>query len=98
LQKREAKIKWAKNGEMALEMLEKFKRFDLILMDINLPFLSGYDASIRIKELYPDQIIIAQTAYAVAGDKEKALASGCDAYITKPISEQKLNKIISEFI
>lgn len=98
LEKRGVKVSWAKNGEIALEMLEEHKKFDLILMDLNMPVLNGYDASKQIKELYPDQIIIAQTAYAVTGDKEKALASGCDAYITKPISAQKLNSLITEFI
>lgn len=98
LEKRGIKVSWARNGEIALEMLEKHKKFDLILMDLNMPVLNGYDASKQIKELYPDQIIIAQTAYAVTGDKEKALASGCDAYITKPISAQKLNSLITEFI
>lgn len=98
LEKRGVKVSWARNGEIALEMLEEHKKFDLILMDLNMPVLNGYDASKRIKELYPDQIIIAQTAYAVTGDKEKALASGCDAYITKPISAQKLNSLITEFI
>lgn len=98
LEKRGIKVSWARNGEIALEMLEEHKKFDLILMDLNMPVLNGYDASKRIKELYPDQIIIAQTAYAVTGDKEKALASGCDAYITKPISAQKLNSLITEFI
>lgn len=98
LEKRGAKVIWAKNGEIALEMMQEYKKFDLILMDINMPILSGYDTSLRIKELYPDQIIIAQTAYAVAGDKEKALEAGCDAYITKPISAEKLNAILDEFV
>ena len=98
LQKRGAKIRWAKNGEIALNMVKEHKTYDLILMDINMPYLSGYDTTMRIKQLYPNQIIIAQTAYAVAGDKEKALEAGCDDYITKPISAQKLNNIITEFI
>ena len=98
LQKRGAKIRWAKNGEIALNMVKEHKTYDLILMDINMPYLSGYDTTMRIKQLYSNQIIIAQTAYAVAGDKEKALEAGCDDYITKPISAQKLNNIITEFI
>lgn len=98
LEKRGAKIMWARNGEIALNIVKEHETFDLIMMDINMPFLSGYDTAMQIKELYPNQTIIAQTAYAVAGDKEKALEAGCDAYITKPISAQKLNNIITEFI
>lgn len=89
---------WAQNGEIAIKLLEENNTYDLILMDINMPVMNGYETTIWIKEKYPENIIIAQTAYAISGDKEKALASGCDAYITKPISAQKLNSLIMEFI
>jgi signal transduction histidine kinase len=91
-------VAWAQNGEIALKILEEKQKFDLILMDINMPVLNGYDATAQIKKQYPENIIIAQTAYAVSGDKEKALLAGCDDYITKPISVKKLKALIECYI
>ena len=77
-------VVWAKNGKRVLNMLANKQKFDLILMDMNMSIMNGFDATIQIKELYPENIVIAQTAYAVSGDRERALAIGCDDYITKP--------------
>src|SRR6476661_6385927 len=75
----------AENGEQALATLGK-RRPDLILMDIQLPIMDGYEATRRIRadpemKAIP---IIAVTSYALAGDEGKALAAGCNAYVTKP--------------
>lgn len=91
-------VVWAKNGEIALNMLADKQKFDLILMDMNMPVMNGFDATAQIKKLYPENIVIAQTAYAVSGDKERALAIGCDDYITKPISSKKLESMIFRFL
>lgn len=91
-------VVWAQNGAIALNILEEDQKFTLILMDLNMPVLNGYDTTARIKRMYPEQIIIAQTAYAVSGDREKALAAGCNAYITKPISANRLQELIGSFI
>lgn len=91
-------ITWAQNGQIALNILAENQKFDLILMDMNMPIMNGFEATIQIKKLYPKNIIIAQTAYAVSGDKEKALLAGCDDYISKPISVKLLETIISRFI
>ena len=73
---------------------------DLILMDIQLPGLDGYEATRRIKakpEL--DQIpIIAVTSYALSGDDKKAYAAGCDGYVTKPFSPRDLLAKIKEYL
>jgi two-component system cell cycle response regulator DivK len=77
----------AESGEEALTAVEA-QRPDLILMDIQLPVMNGYEAARRIKS-NPDMKavpIIAMTAYALAGDESKALAAGCNAYVTKPYS------------
>ena len=77
----------AENGEQALAALTK-QRPDLILMDIQLPIMDGYEATRRIRA-NPDMTtipIIAVTSYALAGDEAKALAAGCNAYVTKPFS------------
>jgi len=73
-----------KNGLDAIEMVKKDK-FDLILMDIQLPGLSGEKATELIREFDKDTPIIAQTAHAMSNDKEKYLEAGCNDYLSKPI-------------
>lgn len=63
---------------------------DLVLMDIRLPDMTGYEATLQIREFYPEMKIIAQTAYALHGEKEKALAAGCIDYISKPVKKELL--------
>jgi signal transduction histidine kinase/CheY-like chemotaxis protein len=83
----------AENGLQALEMVET-NEFDLVLMDIQLPELNGYETTrtIRLNEKQTDRHlpIIAMTAYAIKGDKEKCLAAGMDGYIPKPIHPNQL--------
>jgi two-component system, cell cycle response regulator DivK len=81
----------AENGEEAIAAVAR-RRPDLILMDIQLPIMDGYEATRRIRtnpdlESVP---IIAVTSYALAGDENKALAAGCDGYVTKPYSPRDL--------
>ena len=79
------------NGEEAIAAAGK-QRPDLILMDIQLPIMDGYEATRRIRT-NPDLRsvpIIAVTSYALAGDEDKALAAGCDGYVTKPYSPRDL--------
>ena len=81
----------AENGEEAIAAVAK-RRPDLILMDIQLPVMDGYAATRRIRT-NPDLKsvpIIAVTSYALAGDEDKALAAGCDGYISKPYSPREL--------
>ncbi len=70
----------------------------LILMDLKLPTLDGYKATIAIKKLNPKIPIIAQTAYAMNGDKEKAISAGCDDYITKPIDSGELLRLVKLYL
>ncbi|HAN19456.1 MAG: hypothetical protein A2X13_02160 [Bacteroidetes bacterium GWC2_33_15] len=88
----------ASNGIEAIEMVKKHPEISLILMDLKMPRLNGYEASAKIKELNPEIIIIAQTAYAQQGDKDKAIKSGCDDYISKPINEAKLINMIMKYL
>jgi two-component system, cell cycle response regulator DivK len=81
----------AENGEEALAAVAR-QRPDLILMDIQLPVMDGYEATRRIRT-NPDLKsvpIIAVTSYALAGDEGKALAAGCDGYVSKPYSPREL--------
>lgn len=84
-----ARVVHAKNGQEAVDLCLS-DRFDLVLMDIKMPVMNGYEAARRIKELKPNQVIIAQTAYAMANDREKSLEAGCNDYISKPVDFQKL--------
>ena len=84
------KIIWAKNGDEAIKLCKENSTIDLILMDINMPIMNGYEATKAIKAFKPDLPIIAQTAYALSGDREKSLNAGCDDYITKPIKKAEL--------
>lgn len=88
----------ARTGNEVIELFIKNPDIDLILMDIKMPGMDGYEATQKIRESNKDVIIIAQTAYALAGDREKALAAGCDDYITKPIDKNKLMDMIQKLV
>jgi two-component system, cell cycle response regulator DivK len=87
------------NGEDAVRLAQS-ERPDLILMDIQLPLMDGYEATRRIKaspELNAIPII-AVTSYALSGDDAKARAAGCDAYVAKPFSPRQLLARVREFL
>jgi CheY-like chemotaxis protein len=79
----------ATNGHEAVQKSEEEKP-DLILMDMRLPGLSGYEATERIRQKLPALPIIAITADALPGDREKALELGCIAYFSKPIQYREI--------
>ena len=85
-----AKIFWAKNGVEAIDIFSNNQHIDLILMDIKMPILSGYEATKEIKLISPKVPIIAQTAYGIDIEKEIARRAGCDDYVSKPIIWQVL--------
>ena len=86
----------AKTGTEAVEICQNNPDLDLILMDVKMPIMDGYEATKEIRKFNKDVLIIAQTAYALLGDREKALKAGCDDYISKPIVEiDLLNRIDS---
>ena len=76
------------------------ERPDLVLMDIQLPGIDGYEATRRIKAhpTLKTVAVIAVTSYALAGDEDKAIESGCDAYIAKPFSPRALLAKVREFL
>ena len=80
-----AKILRARNGKEAVELFRKIARIDLILMDLKMPVLDGFEAIRIIKKEKKDLPIIAQTAFAEMSEIKKCKTSGCDDYITKPI-------------
>ncbi|NOU16947.1 MAG: response regulator [Bacteroidales bacterium] len=82
-------IVWAKNGLEAIEIC-KTQGIDLILMDLKMPVMDGYEATMRIKNFKPNMPVIAQTAYTTDLDRNKALACGCSDFITKPLKRELL--------
>jgi CheY-like chemotaxis protein len=98
LKKTKIGIIWVENGKDALDEIESNANIDLLLLDINLPIMNGYEAATAIKKIRPDLPIIAQTAYALEGDKEKSLLAGCNDYIPKPIVISVLLKKMQGFL
>jgi CheY-like chemotaxis protein len=87
----------AKNGNEAVRICEDQKDMNLVLMDIKMPDLNGLDATRQIRKFNANLPIIAQTAYALVGEKNKCLDAGCNDYISKPINRESLMKMISSF-
>ena len=89
------KILHAKNGKEAIDLSLENSDIKVILMDIKMPVMDGLTATREIRNFNKDVIIIAQTAYAMLGDRREAIEAGCNDYITKPILEEKLIKLIT---
>jgi len=83
-------INLAKCAEESIEIIKSGRHIDIILMDVKLPGMDGFEATTILKELNPKIKVIAQTAYATSIDRKYALSVGCDDFITKPIYRKKL--------
>ena len=88
----------AYDGFEAVEICKSNNSVDLILMDIQMPKMNGYEAIKKIKAFRKELPIITETAYALVGEREKSLAAGSDDYIAKPISQAKLLPMINKFL
>jgi signal transduction histidine kinase len=93
-----ADVLHAINGQDAVEICRENGDIDLVMMDIRMPVMDGYEATRQIREFNREVVIIAQTAFALSGDREKALESGCNDYISKPIKKDELIQIILKYI
>ena len=87
----------ATTGLQAIKICENHPELDLILMDIKMPIMNGYEATKSIRKFNKNIIIIAQTAYALMGNKEEAHTAGCNEYISKPIKKTKLIKYLKKY-
>jgi CheY-like chemotaxis protein len=100
LEKRGHKVVVAANGREALAALRQ-DAFDLVLMDVQMPEMDGFEATAEIRKLEAAAgghlPIIAMTAHAMKGDEERCLASGMDRYITKPIRPHQLEDAVEKF-
>ncbi|MFA5419515.1 MAG: ATP-binding protein, partial [Bacteroidales bacterium] len=86
-----------RTGTETVEICRANPDLDLILMDIQMPVMNGYEATRQIRQFDKDVIIIAQTAYGLSGDREKAIEAGCNDYIAKPINKDELLSIIQKY-
>ncbi|PLW99434.1 MAG: hypothetical protein C0594_17060, partial [Marinilabiliales bacterium] len=98
LEKTRINITWAKNGKETLAYLDDKYQFELILMDIKMPEIDGITAMEEIRKDNQSIPIIAQTAQALAGEKEKYLKLGFNAYISKPIDKTELISLMGSFL
>jgi CheY-like chemotaxis protein len=89
---------WAKNGQEAIEYLKTNQAIDLIMMDMHMPVMNGFEASEIISKLWPDVPIIAQTAFAFPEDVKKCYLSGCSGYIAKPFRRNQLLSTLFEYL
>ena len=101
LEKRGHRVELASNGREALAALEK-ESFDLVLMDVQMPEMDGFEATgvLREREKHTGrhQVVVALTAHAMKGDRERCLEAGMDAYLSKPIRSQELDSMLERFI
>lgn len=86
----------ASNGYEALRILELYPLPDLVLMDIQMPVMSGTDTLKIIQDRYPELKVVAQSAHALTGDRDRFLAEGFDYYLPKPFTPEELNRVIGE--
>ena len=87
----------AKDGAQGVAMTEQRKP-DLVLMDISLPVMDGYEATCVIRKTFPNLPVIGLSAHAMQGDAEKAIAAGCTDYLTKPLDEDLLFQKLAKYL
>ncbi len=100
LEKAGFQVYHAGNGKEVVHFLEQHqgRSVDLVLMDIEMPVMNGYEATLLIKKKFSEIPVIAQTAYASPEEERKCLKAGCDAYLAKPLQVDKLLREIKKFL
>jgi len=88
----------ARTGTQTVEICRNNPDIDLVLMDIKMPEMDGYTATRQIRQFNKEVIIIAQTAFALTGDRELAISAGCDDYITKPFNKEALTVLLKSVL
>jgi CheY-like chemotaxis protein len=87
----------ARDGAQGVALAEK-NRPDLILMDVSLPGMDGYEATRTVRRTFPSLPIIGLSAHAMSGDVEKARSAGCTDYLTKPVDEDLLLQKLKQYL
>jgi PAS domain S-box-containing protein len=92
------KILRARTGTEAVDICRNNPDIDLVFMDIQMPEMDGHETTRQIRKFNKDVVIIAQTAYALAGDRKKAIEAGCNDYISKPVKKEKLMTMMQKYL
>ena len=95
--RRDYLFKRARNGAEAVQMADE-GGIDLILMDVKMPVMDGLEATAKVKAAHPDLPVIALTANAFDSDRQLAMESGCDDFLSKPVSASKCLETIARYI
>ena len=98
LKQTNADIFWARDGKEAIDIFKADPSLDMILMDLKMPDINGFDATRTIRKTNKEIPVIALTAYAFADDKENSLKAGCNAYLSKPVKIEQLSEILSSYL
>ncbi len=95
----QAKLLWAKSGEVAIDILnENINSIDLVLLDLNLPGINGFEVLKQIRQEDSNLPVIVQTAYLFSGEKKTSFLMGADAFISKPIQLNDLLSNIAKYL
>ncbi len=98
LESENANLLCANNGQEALEIIKTTPEVQILLMDLKMPIMDGFEATKLIKVMRPDLPIIAQSAYAFSNDKDKARIAGCNDFISKPVKHELLISMIIKYL
>jgi len=91
-------INWAKNGKEVLETLKQDRSYDLILMDVRMPVMNGYEATTEIRKHNTSIPVIALSANAMKTDVERSFKHGCNDHISKPVNQDTLLATLAKFL
>lgn len=91
------KVLKAKTGAEAVHICRSNPDLDLVMMDIQMPVMDGFEATRQIRAFNKDIIIVAQTSFVFASDRKRAIEAGCNDYITKPILNNILQSLIEKY-
>ena len=92
------RVLWADDGKPAIRLCTQNKNIDLVVMDIQMPEMDGYEVTRRLKKDHPNLPIIALTAFAMEGEKTKSLEAGCDDFVTKPVMFDEFLAILDKYL
>lgn len=98
LSKLKAKTIWAKNGKEGIELFQANENIDLVLMDLNMPEVDGFEATRKMKSIRPEIPIIVQSAYILSGEEARSFEAGCDEFLSKPIRLSLLTEAITRHL
>ncbi len=88
----------ASSGMEAIEIILENSDISVVLLDLKMPVMDGYETMRELRKINPRLVIIAETAYALAGDRKKIIEAGFDDYLPKPISLEKLKEILYKYL